>query len=216
MDLLDLALYNLDRLSNEKRAFAPPMDPAAAQGAPPMDPAMMAAAGGGMPPQGAPMDPAMMAATGGAPAPAPMPPPAPAAPAPDQGGYDGIVNAVRQVMMEMGTAGGNGGKGGGKGGKDMEERLSALEGAVAQLLEQLGVASPSQALNDAVVSSANGGGDPKGMSAGSGEAAQGPMDPNAAGIMNSITKPNVKMGEYPHPLPLDGINTEAARKFLFG
>jgi len=75
--LLQMARYQTDKESNEKRAFqppggggappmdpmaggmppggAPPMDPAMAGGAPPMDPAMA----GGAPPMAPPMDPAM-------------------------------------------------------------------------------------------------------------------------------------------------------------
>ena len=203
-------MYNLEKMAElDKVAFEPmpggqmqqPVDPAA-QGAP-VDPAA----------QGAPVDPSM-AAGGGAPA-ASLPPPAaaPAAPAPaspDASGMDAMVQAVRQVMMEMGVGGQPQGKGG-KGGADNEERLSAIEAALAQVLQALNLASPDQAVADAVSANAKQTG--KGMTAGSGQAdpgagtvaASGPMDPNASAVMGQLKPPTtvsgVKMGSA---RPLDG------------
>ena len=137
---MKLALANLDSI--DKEAFVPmpggqpPMDPAMAQGGMPMDPAM---AQGGMP-----MDPAM---AGGMPpggemmadpmAGAGMPPPDAAMgappPNPEQEIYDMIVQAVRQVLQEMGIE--EGGAEPKKAKKpSVDERLSAMEEMMAQLL----------------------------------------------------------------------------------
>jgi len=212
--LADLAMYNLEKMAEmDKQAFEP-MPGGQPQGAP-MDPA----AAGGMPPQGAPMDPM---AGGGAPA-ASLPPPAaaPAAPpAPPPADHDAMINAIRQVMMEMG--GGQGGAGGGKGkggGKDTDERLGAIEAALAQVLQVLNLASPDQAVADAV--SANAQQAPKGgdAPAGYGSAdpgagsvpATGPMDPNAGAIMSQMQVPQstggVKMGSA---RPLDNVGRLAS------
>lgn len=205
--LADLAMYNLEKMAElDKQAFEPmiggqpPVDPNA-QGAP-VDPA----AAGGSP---MPMDPM---AGGGAPA-ASLPPPAaaPAAP-PASPSTDDMVNAVRQVMMEMGGQGGQQAGKGGKGGKDIEERMGAIEAALAQVLQALNLASPDQAVADAV--SANAKQSPKGdvMSAGSGSAdpgigamAAGPMDPNAGALMSQMNVPNTVGGvKMSSARPLDG------------
>ena len=204
MKLLEMAQYNLEKLAElDKEAFEPmvggqqapqgaPVDPAAASGAP-VDPAMAAA------PQGAPVDPM---AAGGAPA-AGLPPPAVAQAAPsssmDPAMMDAMVQAVRQVMQESG-GGQSQGQGKGKGGKDVEERLGAIEAALAQVLQTLNMASPDQAVADAMSQA----GRPKadGMSSGSGSPADGAgtvpamglMDPNAAGAMGELKVPNTMSG----------------------
>lgn len=222
--LLALAQYNLEKLAEfDKEAFEPmvggqqaapqgaPVDPAAAGGAP-MDPSMAAA------PAGAPVDPAM--AAGGAPAAgAPPPAPAPAAPgAMDPAMMDAMVQAVRQVMQESG-GGQPGGGGKGKGGKDVEERLGAIEAALAQVLQTLNLASPDQAVADAMSQSAK---PAAGMSSGSGSPsdgansvpAMGLMDPNAAQAMGALKTPNtsggIKMGSA-RQRPLDSSVSRSAQ-----
>jgi hypothetical protein len=231
LELVKMAMHNLNSLALdeiEKMAFEPmpggqqaPVDPAQAQA---VDPSQ------------APVDPSM--AAGGSPA-AGLPPPAaaPAAPAassqPPQGVYDMIVGAVRQVAQEGGFGGSGGGNAGGagagagagaggKGGKDVESRIGAIEGALAQVLEHMGLASPKQAINDALMQAAGPAGD--GFSSGSGSPdagagamampAMGPMDPNASAAMA-----NIKAGSVSAPLDnitltgmlLNAVNKRAGR-----
>jgi hypothetical protein len=189
-------------------AMPPGMDPAAAGALPPgVDP--MAAAAGTAPSM-IPADPAAMgiqvdpSLTGGAPAggsPS-IPPPAAAGAAPPAGGglsMDEVVNAMRQVMQEAGVNGGNGGsEGSSKGGKDVTVRLDSIEGALAQVLEHLGLASPDQAVADAITEVAPTGvglGPGAGAAAPAGQqgepmpqapAAMGPMDPAGGAMLGEI------------------------------
>lgn len=158
---------------------APPADPAA-QGAPPADPAA------GMPP-GAP------------------PPPAPA------GGPDQMVAALQQVLpqilQQMGVAPGGQGGGKGKGGKsaELEERLSALEGAVAEMMQHMGLANPTEALAGAITQSAASAGFGPGSGQpdpgnGSQPAAAGPMDPAANPALSQVqlAQPGAKAASLDH------------------
>jgi len=214
-NLLALAMYNLEKMASEGSAMEKESFeamPGGAPPAPPMDPAMMAAGGGGMPMDpsmmgGMPMDPSAVGAGPAVGLPPPAAAPVPPAAVPSGGAgdpaYDMIVNAVRQVVQEMGIGGGGGGddKGGSKGGKDMEGRVAAIEGALAQVLEQLGLANPEQALAQSVEEAA-GPGAAAGMGPGAGVPADGadaipmpagPMDPGAAAAMGEIGAPGMKM-----------------------
>ena len=219
--LLKMAMYNLEKLAEmDKDAFEPmlggqqpqqPQDPAA--GGAPVDPAMAAAQ------QGAPVDPA---AAGGAPA-AGSPPPAAAPAAPsapmDPSMMDAMVQAVRQVMQESGGGQQQGG-GKGKGGKDVEERLGAIEAALAQVLQTLNLASPDQAVADAM--SQNAKPQAAGLSSGSGGPsdgagsvpAMGMMDPNGAQAMSEIKPPaggGIKMSSARRPLDGSVAMSKAAQ-----
>jgi len=215
--LQKMALWNLAQLSGEpgetmdKEAFEPmPAGGAGAAAAPPMDPAMAAAGG-------APMDPM---AAGAGPA-VSLPPPAaapiaPAAPPPGGGGdpaYDMIVQAVRQVVQEMGVAPGAAPGGESKPAKDMEARLGAVEGALAQVLEMMGLANPEQAMSQAVEEAAPAPGAAAGMGAGAGQPAEGagavplgagPMDPGSAQAMQGMAPPGAMQIAASGPRPLDG------------
>ena len=213
--LFALALDNLSTLDAGlyKQAFEPmaagggvPM-PA---GVPPMDPAMS----GGADPMAAGAGPAVS-----------LPPPAaanvpPAASPTGAGGvppeiHDALVGAVRQVMQEMGVGGSGGGGDTSKPAKDMEARLAAIEGALAQVLEMLGLVNPQQALSQAVQESA---GPAAGMSSGSGAPAEdptgaqampamGPMSPGAAGAFGNVDVPSTMGGVKVSSAPLDSITT---------
>lgn len=185
------------------------MDPSAAGGMPmapggmPMDPSM---AGGAMP-----VDPSQLNAVAGVGPDASSPPPAalqmpPAAASPLS--QDQLVQAVRQVLQEVGM-GGNSDDGKSKPAKDMELRLSAVEAALAEVLEHLGMANPQQAVAEAVQESA-GPQQAAGLSSGSGQPSDGetsmpiagPMDPAAAQAMSDIKIPVVhsngqKIGSIP-------------------
>lgn len=220
--LLEMAMYNLEKMAEmEKESFEPMMggQPGAQQAPaggeqPPVDPAQMAAMAGG----GAPVDP--MAAGGPPAAGSPPPAAAPAAPSsPDPAMMDQLVQAVRQVMQESGGMQGNGGKGKGAGGKDSDERLSAVEAALAQVLQVLNLASPQQAVSDAVAQAAQPQGDV--MSAGSGQpsdgagsvpAVAGALDPNAGMAMGEIGPPPGlrKMGAAPLDSTVKGNKIAAA------
>ena len=178
----------------------PPMDPAMAGGQPPADPAM---AQGGQPmPQAAP-DPA---STTQSEAPSPVQQ-AGAAPTID---HDMVVNAVRQVMQEMGTQGQSGAqapqagqaqaggeapkKKGTKGGVDPDD-FAKLQAAVYAMMEQMGMVNPQDTVAGLVPppqdAGAEGAQKGNGMGADPGQAAGlpedavpiGPMDPNAAAAM---------------------------------
>jgi hypothetical protein len=217
----DLYKMIMSNTGADKRAFVTPeqMTAAAGGGAPagpaamggaPMDPmaAQMGAAAGVDPSQipvdpaamGIPLDPALAAGAPAAGTPAIPPASAGTAPAPGAGpDYDTLVSAFRQVMQETGAGNNGGGNGGGGGGKDMAVRLDNIEGALAQVLERLGMASADQAVSDAVAEVAPVG---VGLGPGAGEAApagqqgtpmppaMGPMDPNAGAMMGSIGAAN--------------------------
>ena len=203
--LLEMAQFNLEKLAEmDKEAFEPmlggqqasaapqgaPIDPSMAggQGDAPVDPS----AAGGMPAVGSPPPAAATAAPSAPPTPPPM----------DPAIQDQLIQAVRQVMQETGGMQGTGNKG--KSGQDVEERLGAIEAALAQVLETLNLASPQQAVADAVSSAGKAKADV--MSSGSGVPADagmsvpamGPMDPNAGQALSDMKVPNtvggIKMG----------------------
>ena len=219
--LFELAMRRIKEASAEKQAFVgqpdiqaglqPPQDPAmAAQGGqPPMDPAMAA--------QGQPMPQDPAAAAQGQPMPAePMQAAQGGAQPPAAGGVppevrDVVIDAVRQVLQEMGVPGQPAqteaqpapevapaqAKGKGKGGKIDPEDFAKLQAVVAMLLEHLGLADMSGALQEAAtpseqpaaqgVQEEKGAQDTQGMGAHPGTAAElpvdaqplGPLDPNA-------------------------------------
>ena len=226
--LFELAMRRIKEASATKEAFvggpeiqqglqaqAQAQDPAmAAQGGqPPMDPAM--AAQGGQPP---PQDPAA-AAQGQPPLQAGQSPEAAGQPPPPQGVppevYDMVVGAVRQVLQEMGAPApaeaaapaaapqaqpeqGAAPKGKGKGGKIDPDDFAKLQAVVAMLLEHLGLADMSGALQESTTPQEQPAGqevqqeqaaqDTAGMGAHPGKAAElpedaqplGPLDPNGA------------------------------------
>ena len=237
--LLDMALDNMDTM--EKRSFQPMPagDPAAAGGdpamagdpaamAPPMDPAMDPAMAGQAPMAAGP-DPAVSSPP---PATANVPPAASPTEIPPEI-KDALVSTVRQVMQEMGVGAGGGapaeGGADGKPAKDQEARLGAIEGALAQVLETMGLADPQQAVSQAVTDQAPA----AGMSAGSGAPADGadavpmpamgPMSPGAPGALSEVDAPG-GMQVAAHEAPLDrstnaanvanAIQTLRARKGL--
>lgn len=216
--LYALALDNLQSLDDGivKRSFEPM---AAGAGAPaptqPVDPAMA----GGMDPMAAGAGPAVS-----------LPPPAaanvpPAASPTGPAGippeiHDELVGVVRQVMQEMGVGSGGGaaasGGSGSKPAKDMEMRLSAVEGALTQVLEMMGLVNPQQALAQAVQESAGAGA--AGMSSGSGTPsdapagaqgmpAMGPMSPGASEAFGAVDVPSTMGGVKISSAPLDGMTT---------
>ena len=200
--LANITIAMLDNLE-KKQAFipmpggqppAPVMDPAA-QGMP-VDPAA----------QGMPMDP-----TTGQPVDPGQPfDPSLAAPAPESepagtppGGPDGaalfdmITQAVRQAMQESGAGQPAATEEKPKEtkeskGKNMEARLDAIEGALAQLIEMMGLASPGAAPQGGAESAAPAPGG-MGMEAGQpddGKGAvqmpMGPLDPNIQGGVAAV------------------------------
>ena len=218
--LFELAMRRIKEASAEKQAFVgqpdiqaglqPPQDPAmAAQGGqPPMDPAMAA--------QGQPM-PQDPAAAQGQPMPAePMQAPQEGAQPPAAGGVppevrDVVIDAVRQVLQEMGVPGQPAqaeaqpapeaapapSKGKGNGGKIDPEDFAKLQAVVAMMLEHLGLADMSGALQEAAtpseqtaaqgVQEGQADQDTQALGAHPGKAAElpadaqplGPLDPNA-------------------------------------
>lgn len=209
MQLLEMLTKAADSLAEtpalSKQAFTPmpqgaavdpasgaPVDPA--QGAPPAgDPAAQGAPPAGDPAQGMP--------------PGAQPPP------PPPGDPSQIIAALQQVLPQMlqqmgiGGQGGGQGAGKGKGGKsaEMEERISAIEGALAEIMQHMGLANPTEALAGAITQSAasSGFGPGSGQSspgAGSAPAAAGPMDPAANEALGQVqlAQPGMKAAALDH------------------
>ena len=248
--LIKMALYNLDKLADDlsKESFVPmdpqtmqQMDPAVQQQMQMQQQQMQQAQApqapqSQQPPMGPSQDPQMQAQMQAqaqqAQAPQqPAPADAQAQQAP-QGGMDPqiqqlIQQIVQQTVQSMGanksTDEGKDEpkKSKGAGNKNLEVRVSAMEAALAQLLEQIGVVPPEQKGVDAA----------NGFSTGSGQPADGtdaepmpampmgPMDPNGAAALGSMPHISKKTAGLERPLdtrPLDGMSMTSVLTRIMG